>query len=65
MACECPNAAMMTQSQQTPSSSVAQPAALAPSQGRGRGRGRGTTSSSAGSQGEGPSAPARIFTMTQ
>jgi len=35
------------------------------SQGRGRGRGRGLASSSAGSQREGPSAPARIFTMTQ
>ncbi|XP_043814092.1 uncharacterized protein LOC122724005 [Manihot esculenta] len=57
MARDCPNAARMTQSQQTASGSVAQPTALATSQGRGRGRGRGTTSSSAGSQGEGPLAP--------
>ena len=54
----------MGQPQQTASGSVAQPAAPATTQGSGRGRGRGATSSS-GFRGEGPTAPARIFTMTQ
>ena len=65
MARECPRAAYMAQSQQTASGSVAQPAAPAATQASGRGRGRGAASSSAGFRGEGSSAPARIFTMTQ
>ena len=62
---ECPKAAFMTPSHQTTPGSMAQPSAPAMFQGSGRGGDRGTAPSSAGSRGEGPSAPARIFAMTQ
>ena len=65
MSQECPRAAFVVQSQQTTLGSVAQPVAPATTQASSRGRGRGAASSSAGFRGEGPSAPARIFTMTQ
>ncbi|KAG8652174.1 hypothetical protein MANES_06G063050v8 [Manihot esculenta] len=65
MSRECPKTVHTAQPQQTASGSVAQPVAPTATQASGRGRGRGSASSSAGFRGEGPSAPARIFTMTQ
>ena len=65
MARECPTTTLVARSQQTVSGSVAHPVAPAMFQGSGRGGDRGTAPSSAGSRGEGPSAPARIFAMTQ
>ncbi|XP_043814069.1 uncharacterized protein LOC122723989 [Manihot esculenta] len=60
---ECPQAFFTAQSHQTTRGSVPRP--VAPVTTQSRGRGRGSTPSHVGPRGEGPSAPARIFTMTQ